>query len=490
MRNIPSVNYNRFRVILAMTLVLVLLFSGLSLGNKSIWAMGKHKIPASSDNSGQNAANKYTASDKQGKKKNNKSVKKQERDKAKPKISSSSAVLYCENTGEMLFDQKSRSRIAPLSTTKIVTAILAIQNLQLGSEVEISEVAAGMGGPMALKAGENISVESLLYGALIANSDDAAYALGEAVSHGDMDKFVAMMNDMVRNMGCKETHFTNPVGKPDPEHYSTANDMMQIMKVVSSNEVFAKISGSDKKVIKPTNVTPERNLTNAWPGVAKDKNIVAVQRGDGGENSETSVLISYNYKGLKLVIAVMGASKTEAMEKDGNALIKYAINSVRGIKVISKGDEIDKAYVKGGAKTRVPAFATDDGYAYLPEEGSKELITGAVAMDENLKAPIKKGTQVGTYNIYVADDQVNKIPLVVDEDIEEGWFPSKVGISNLATILITFGIICIIMLWIYIKIKIRQKRRRAALRRRKLAYQEALRQIEIEEDRRRRGWHI
>lgn len=343
---------------------------------------------------------------------------------------------------------------------------------------------------MNLKPGEKISVESLLYGALIANSDDAAYALGEAVSAGDMGKFVKMMNEMVRNIGCKETHFTNPVGKPDPEHYSTANDMMQIMKVVSSNEVFAKISSSDKKDIKPTNLTPARSLSNSWPEVAKDRNIVAVQRGDGGDNGETAVLISYNYKGLRLVIAVMGAPKTDGLEKDANALIKYAVNSVRGIKVISKGDEIEKAYIKGGAKTRVPAFATDDGYAYLPKEGSKELIRGTVSMDENLKAPVKRGTRVGTYNIYVADDQVNKIPLVIDMDVEEGWFPSKVGISNMATMLILFGILCIIFIWIYIRIRIKQKKRRAALRRRKMAYQEALRQIEIEEDRRRRGWHI
>ncbi len=489
MRKTSGVNYKVFRVMLVMTLVFVFLNVGVFPANQAS-AVGDKKYAAVRNQGLAAVKGQYTAVKKKDAADKKQEVKKQDKNAGKPSITSSSAVLYCENTGEMLFDQKSRSRIAPLSTTKIVTAILAIQNLQLGNEVEISEAAAGMGGPMALKAGEKISVESLLYGALIANSDDAAYALGEAVSPGDMNKFVNMMNDMVRNMGCKETHFTNPVGKPDPEHYSTANDMMQIMKVVSSNEVFAKISSSDKKEIKPTNVTQARALTNVWPEVAKDKNVVAVQRGDGGEHGETSVLISYNYKGLRLVIAVMGAPKTEAMEKDANGLIKYAINSVRGIKVISKGDEIEKAYIKGGAKTRVPAFATDDGYAYLPEEGSKELIRGTVTMDENLKAPLKKGAKVGTYNIYVADDQVNKIPLVIDQDIEEGWFPSKVGISNLATMLILFGIVCIILLWIYIRIKIMQKKRRAALRRRKLAYQEALRQIEIEEDRRRRGWHI
>ncbi|MDD7346936.1 MAG: serine hydrolase [Clostridiales bacterium] len=482
MRKVSGVNYKLFRVILVMTLVFVFLASNLSPGNSSMATSEKGSLLV------QKCDTKFVAVKKSSEKK--KTVKKQDKDSDKPSISSSSAVLYCENTGEMLFDQKSRSRIAPLSTTKIVTAILAIQNLQLSTEVEISESAAGLGGSMNLKPGEKISVESLLYGALIANSDDAAYALGEAVSAGDMGKFVKMMNEMVRNIGCKETHFTNPVGKPDPEHYSTANDMMQIMKVVSSNEVFAKISSSDKKDIKPTNLTPARSLSNSWPEVAKDRNIVAVQRGDGGDNGETAVLISYNYKGLRLVIAVMGAPKTDGLEKDANALIKYAVNSVRGIKVISKGDEIEKAYIKGGAKTRVPAFATDDGYAYLPKEGSKELIRGTVSMDENLKAPVKRGTRVGTYNIYVADDQVNKIPLVIDMDVEEGWFPSKVGISNMATMLILFGILCIIFIWIYIRIRIKQKKRRAALRRRKMAYQEALRQIEIEEDRRRRGWHI
>ena len=171
-------------------------------------------------------------------------------------------------------------------------------------------------------------------------------------------------------------------------------------------------------------------------------------------------------------------------------MIDYAVSSVRGIKVISKGEKIDKAYIKGGEKTRVNAYAADDGYAYLPEQGSKELISGSVEMDEKVKAPVKKGTQVGTYVISVADDPVNKIPLIVKEDIGTGWLPSKIGISNLGTVLIISAILLLIIIYIYVRIKIAQIKRRAARKRKQMAYEKALRQIEIEEDRRRRGWNI
>lgn len=433
------------------------------------------------------AKSKKTNLNKNNSKKNNANKKKAEN---KPSISSMSAVLYCENTGEVLFEQKSRSRIAPLTTTKIVTVLLAIQNLQLSTEVEISAEAAGFDGPMHLKEGEKISVENLIYGSLMENSSDATYALSEAVSGSDKEKFVNMMNELAKNMGCKETHFTNPVGTPEMDHYSTANDMMQIMKVASSNDIFRKISSSKKHKIKATNASQARILTNQYPEILKDRNIIAVQKCTGSKAGEGSILMSYNYKGLKLVLAVMGSPEDKIREKDAKKLIDYAVSSVRGIKVISKGEKIDKAYIKGGAKTRVNAYASDDGYAYLPEQGSKELISGSVEMDDKIKAPVKEGTQVGTYVISVAEDPVNKIPLVVKEDIKTGWLPSKIGISNLGTVLIISAILLIIIIYIYVRIKIAQMKRRAIKRRKQMAYQKALRQIEIEEDRRRRGWNI
>lgn len=440
------------------------------------------------------AKQKKSKKSEKNKKKSEKSKKgkftKKDKSSKKPLIASTSGVLYCENTGEVLFEQKSRSRVAPLTTTKIITVILAIQNLQLSTEVEVSAKAASYGGPMGLKEGEKITVENLIYGSLMANSSDATYALSEAVSGGDQAKFVNMMNEMVKNMGCRETHFTNPVGTPEEDHYSTANDMMQIMKVASSNDVFRKISSAKKHKMKATNKNDAWTLTNQNPEILKDKNIIAIQKGDGGPEEEGSVLMSYNYKGLKLVLAVMGSPNSNTREIDAKKLIDYAVSCVRGIKVISKGEKIDKAYIKGGEKTRVNAYASDDGYAYLPEQGSKELISGTVDMEEKLKAPIKKGTQVGIYTISVADDPVNKIPLIINEDIGTGWLPSKIGISNLGTVLIVSAILLLIILYIYIRVKIMQMRRRAARRRRELAYQKALRQIEIEEDRRRRGWNI
>lgn len=433
------------------------------------------------------AKTKKNKSNKSNSKKTNANKKKTDK---KPSISSLSAVLYCENTGEVLFEQKSRSRIAPLTTTKIVTVILAIQNLQLSTEVEISAEAAGFGGPMELKEGEKISVENLIYGSLMLDSSDATFALSEAVSGDDKSKFVNMMNELVKNMGCKETHFTNPVGTPEMEHYSTANDMMQIMKVASSNDIFRKISSAKKHKINATNVSKARTFKNQYPEILQDKNTVAVQKSTGSKEGEGSILMSYNYKGLKIILSVMGSPEDKVRENDAKKLIDYAVSSVRGIKVISKGEKIDKAYIKGGEKTRVNAYAADDGYAYLPEQGSKELISGVIEMDEKIKAPVKKGTQVGTYVISVADDPVNKIPLIVKEDIGTGWLPSKIGISNLGTILIISAILLLIIIYIYIRIKIAQIKRRTARKRKQMAYQKALRQIEIEEDRRRRGWNI
>ena len=105
-----------------------------------------------------------------------------------------------------------------------------------------------------LKEGEILTVEDLIYAALLPSGNDAAYALGEAVS-GDMETFIALMNKTAKNIGCKKTHFTNPSGMQAKRHYTTASDMMEIVKVALSNDIIRKAAGSTKYTIETVSYT-------------------------------------------------------------------------------------------------------------------------------------------------------------------------------------------------------------------------------------------
>lgn len=130
----------------------------------------------------------------------------------KPTVYAGGAVVYCENTGETIFSQNAKRQYDPYSITKLMTALLAVQHLPLDKTVTVSEKAAAQGeSTMDLVKGEKVTVEQLLYGALLLSGNDAAYALGEAVS-GNMTDFVRLMNKTARNIGCRSTHFENATG--------------------------------------------------------------------------------------------------------------------------------------------------------------------------------------------------------------------------------------------------------------------------------------
>ena len=178
----------------------------------------------------------------------------------KPDITAKGAIVYCQNTGEIIYSKNRNSRIAPYSVTKLMTVLLAVQNLPLDQEVTVSAAAASQKeASMDLKEGEVLTVRDLIYGALLPSGNDAAYALGEAVS-GDIDEFVDMMNQVAQNIGCENTQFKNPSGMQEKGHYTSAYDMMLITRAALSNEIIRKAAGSTSYTVEKTNKSDKRRL--------------------------------------------------------------------------------------------------------------------------------------------------------------------------------------------------------------------------------------
>ncbi len=403
-------------------------------------------------------------------------------------IASEAGAVYCENTGEFIYKKNINRKLSPYSITKVFTALLAVQKLSLDQEVTISQAAASQEGSLVgLKEGEVVTVKDLLYGNFIVSGNDAAYALGEAVS-GDMDSFVALMNETLANMGCKNTKFVSPSGMINDvnEHYTTVKDMTEITQAAFRNKTVREIAGATEYKMPKTNMSEER-LLEGHNELLKKKEFVAGKTGYW-DDANCTIVMEYEKKGLHFLIVLLG-SNAETRNEDCVSMCKKAEKKVNGIKVISAGENAGKVRVKHGAQTSIKACAAEDGFAYLPKAGSKSLISSKVVMNDDVEAPLKKGDVVGVYKVYVGDEIVNEIDLVAKQNVETGWILSYLGISNKATAVIVLVLVLLIALLIVRSVnKARSRRRKKAAKKAK-AMKIAQQLMEQEEYERRRGWH-
>lgn len=183
-----------------------------------------------------------------------------------PVIGAESAILMDVDTGTILYEKNVHEQLYPASTTKLLTALLTIENANMNDVVTFSRDAVfnieRNSSHIGIDVGEQLTVEECLYGLLLGSANEVAYALAEHVG-GDLDTFVNMMNERAAKLGCKNTHFANANGLPTPKHYTSAYDLALIARDCYRNETLATISGTSRYTIPPTNIQPEsRPLDN------------------------------------------------------------------------------------------------------------------------------------------------------------------------------------------------------------------------------------
>ena len=194
-------------------------------------------------------------------------------------ISAGQAILIDGNSGKVLYEKSADEKAYPASTTKIMTALITIEVLQKHDSPidQIVEVPAGAegteGSSLYLKAGEKISIEDLLYGLMLVSGNDAAVALAEIIG-GSEEVFVEMMNEKARELGCRNTNFTNPNGLFDENHYTTARDMAAISFEAMKDPTFRKIVSAENHVSSREN----SDYTNYYN---KNKTIFQYEGGTG-----------------------------------------------------------------------------------------------------------------------------------------------------------------------------------------------------------------
>lgn len=238
-----------------------------------------------------------------------------------PEITARSAVVIDADSKVILFSKNHDLKLLPASLTKIATALVALENYQLGDVLTVKTLYPE-GAQMGLFAEEKISVENLLYGLLLSSGNDAAFALTDNFS-GGFEQFITTMNKKVTQLGLKSTHFTNPTGEEDGNHFSTAWDLAQLASFAMEDPVFARIVGTPRINVANVDQTKWHDLKNINILLGENLGVKGVKTGWTKEAG--GCLIAYVEKdGRRLVVVVLKSEDEDTRFEDAKALINWA----------------------------------------------------------------------------------------------------------------------------------------------------------------------
>lgn len=293
-------------------------------------------------------------------------------------LAAAAALVMEESTGEIIFSKNIDMRLYPASTTKIMTVLLGILTCDLDEEVTASAYALNVGDPdatmLGLDEGETMRMEDLLVGTLLRSGNDGANVIAEHVS-GSIDNFVDLMNETARAFGMNNTHFVNPHGLHDPNHYSTAEDLAILAREAMSNEVFREIAGRRTYNIPETNTHRARTITTRhrimlqnWSGESNSFYYAPMTGIKSGSHSMAAYCFvgSASKDGVDLISVVLCSGYYDYM-RDTKKLMEYGFSQYESMSVI----DLYKMY---------PITVYTSGYA-LDDQGLGELSLSAVPVD-------------------------------------------------------------------------------------------------------------
>ncbi|KXG75291.1 D-alanyl-D-alanine carboxypeptidase DacB [Fervidicola ferrireducens] len=319
-------------------------------------------------------------------------------------------LLLDATTGRVLIEKNSQLRLPMASTTKIMTAILALERGDLSSKVTVSRRAASVGGSsFHLMVGETMSLENMLYGLLLPSGNDAAIAIAEHIG-GDVETFVEMMNRKAREIGAENTSFKNPHGLDEPGHYTTARDLALITRYALNIPKFREIVGTKDIVITEGKYT--RHIYNTNRLLRISETIDGVKTGYTGKAGRCLVATAQK-NGFRLISVVLGAQDHFSTSLK---LLNYGFENYELKKLVSKDSVYAAVPVRGGIVKKAVVVAGED--IALPLR-KKEKIRMNISVFPFTEAPVYKNQVLGEIQIYIDSTFICSAPLVSIYDIRK-----------------------------------------------------------------------
>lgn len=314
-------------------------------------------------------------------------------------VTAESAIVMEQETGTVLYSKNMDDKHYPASITKIMTALVVLENCELDETVTFSaEAVYGTelgSSSIARDVNEEMTVEQTLYGMMLESANECAYALGEHVA-GDMDSFVDMMNEKAKELGCKNTHFNNSNGLPDDNHYTSAYDMALISRAAFSIPKFAEIVGTKSYTIPPTNKHSDPTMLNNHHCMLHyyKTNQYLYDYCLGGKTGYTVVagatLVTYAKKDGMTLICVVMKDQTGEQYVDTTNLFEYCYDNFTKYNVADFASiSEDNTNITGILSEKSELIKIDEkGLIVIPKAASILDVTSSVApyTDESNKS--------------------------------------------------------------------------------------------------------
>lgn len=312
--------------------------------------------------------------------------------------SASSAILMDVESGRVLYAQNPDTKMGVASTTKILTALVAIEQCSLSEPITVSgEAAQTEGSAMYLTEGETLTLETLLYGLLLCSGNDAAVAIADHVG-GDTNGFVALMNAKAKSLGMNASSFANPNGLDDAAHYSTARDMARLACAAMDNETLMRIASTKNISIGGRTMYNHNKLLELAEGCLGLKT--------GYTKTAGRTLVSCAQRnGQRLVAVTLQDGNDWA---DHKCLYDYGFSAYPTKTGAVLGQTVQYASVSGGMTATVPLVAAA---SFSWPLGQGEVLTCHVETKQ-LTAPISAGSNVGEAVFFVNGAEVGRVDLL------------------------------------------------------------------------------
>ena len=343
-----------------------------------------------------------------------------------PSVSAGSAILIDNRTNKVLFSKNADARMYPASTTKILTAILTLENGNLDDVVTASHDAVTSipeGYSVAdIQVGEQLTVEQLIEVLLVYSANDAANVLAEYVG-GSIDSFVSMMNTKLNELGLNNSHFTNAYGRHDENHYTTATDLAKLMQYCIKNADFRRYAGIASCAIPATNMHDARlyNSTNLLvvPGNSFYTSYVTVGK-TGFTSQAGDCLVSAGYNNdLELVCVVLNCPSSAGRFQDTINIYDYGYNNFSLKNIVNENDVVTQIEIKNATKDtkQLDVLSSETISALVNNADNIENIEPQINLKGDIKAPIMQGDSLGTVT-YAVNGIEYTTDLVASHDVE------------------------------------------------------------------------
>ena len=325
-----------------------------------------------------------------------------------PIINSRVAIVLDRTSKFILYGKNENEKRKMASTTKIITAIVVIENANLEEITTVSPKAAGTGGSrLGLHTNDKISIINLLYGLLLCSGNDAAVALAEFTS-GSVENFSILMNNKATELGLTSTHFVTPHGLDNDEHYTTAYELALLTDYALKNKTFSNIVGTKSHTIQINN--SYKTLSNTNELLGNFEGVYGVKT--GFTNGANRCLVTAIKRGnLDIICIVLGADTKKDRTKDSIKLIEYAYKNFELVNVKEKiNTEFENwklcnsssFYVSKGKTNNLKIALEDLPYDFLPVNSNQiDNVSIYIYCNTNLSAPLPSNTPIGYISLSI-----------------------------------------------------------------------------------------